>query len=250
LEEGDREEWIVTQVWPNYWKRLGGAGDAPDTETCSKPLQAVGLVDAVGNEYRIHPGVAEAGREQAGEACQAAVDVEMAEFWSAGFLAGVGQEMRGGGRLILRAGLGAVPYLMRREKWNEASALVEQVIVRDPSVRTLAAVVPLVRRMAEEIKDTESALSHAGVLARTLHQAGQVDEAEKMMRDILRKAEQGGQLWLASGVAGDLSELLRITGRLKEALEVIEKARQLTNRAQLGPWTLLASEQLHLVLLC
>ena len=115
--------------------------------------------------YAIHPGVAEAGRAEAGDSFQAAVDAELAAFWEAVFQHGREQESSGGGPLIIRAGRGAAPYLMRRQRWEEASTLLEQVLSRDRSPATVAAVLPLLRRIAEATKGTEHELTNEVVLA-------------------------------------------------------------------------------------
>jgi tetratricopeptide (TPR) repeat protein len=249
LEEEDREGWIVAQVWPEYWKRLGREGVAPGIESCAEPLLTVGLVGAARSGYRVHPGVAKAGEEQGGEACRAATDQEMAAFWVAGFHAGQRQEMKGGGPLILRAGRSAAPYLMRRQRWDAASALLEQVIRRDTSPQTVAAVLPLMRCIVEATRGTDRGLGDAGVLAKTLLEFGRVDEAERMLREIVREAEVRGQFRLAPAAASDLINLLRFRGRSKEALEVVEKMNELTRRAGLGPWTQLAREVQRLQIL-
>ena len=249
LEEEDREGWIVAQVWPEYWKRLGREGVAPGIESCAEPLLTVGLVGAARSGYRVHPGVAKAGEEQGGEACRAATDQEMAAFWVAGFHAGQRQEMKGGGPLILRAGRSAAPYLMRRQRWDAASALPEQVIRRDTSPQTVAAVLPLMRCIVEATRGTDRGLGDAGVLAKTLLEFGRVDEAERMLREIVREAEVRGQFRLAPAAASDLINLLRFRGRSKEALEVVEKMNELTRRAGLGPWTQLAREVQRLQIL-
>jgi tetratricopeptide (TPR) repeat protein len=249
LEEGDREEWIVTQVWPVHWKRLGRDGEAPGIEPCVEALREVGLVDLVKGEYRIHPGVAEAGREQAGEACQAATDEDMAAFWSAASRAGVRQEMQGGGPMILRAGRSAAPYLMRRQQWHAAAESLEQVIRRDASPQTVAAVLPLLRRITEATSGTEKGLKDAGVLASALRALGQVDEAEKMLREVVREAEERGQFRTATAAAGGLINVLLTRGRSKEALEFVDKMKELTRRAGLGPWTQLADEAQRLQIL-
>jgi tetratricopeptide (TPR) repeat protein len=249
LEEGDREGQIVTQVWPNYWKRLGREGEPTSVESCTGQVHDVGLVDVAEKGYRIHPGVAEAGREQAGEACRAATDEELARFWRAVFSAGEREEMRGGGPMILRAGRSAAPYLMRRQDWDRASTLLERVAVRDSSPATLAAVLPLMRRIVEATKASDKGLEDANVLASMIAKLGQADEAERMMRRILREAEQRRQFRLASAAAGGLANLLRATGRSKEALAIVDKMKELTRLAGLGPWTQLLNEARRLQIL-
>jgi tetratricopeptide (TPR) repeat protein len=249
LEEGDREAWIVAQVWPQYWKRLSDVGELPTIESCGGQVDNAGLVDVVENGYRIHPGVAEAGREQAGEACRAAADEEMAGFWQAGSSVGLGNEMQGGGPTIVRAGLGAAPYLVRRQEWHAASALLERVTQRDRSPGTLAAVLPLMRRVVGATKGSDKELMYAGVLAKMALGLGQAAEAERMMRQIVREAEQRSQFRLAGAVAGDLVSLLRETGRLREALDTFGKMKELTRLAGLGPWTRILGEVQRLQIL-
>jgi hypothetical protein len=73
LEEGDRESWIIALNWADLWKRLGKPGPTPGSGELLAPLAAAGLADEkpVGedgkvSEILIHPGVAEAGRAEAG----------------------------------------------------------------------------------------------------------------------------------------------------------------------------------------
>jgi len=231
LEEGDREGWIVTQVWPNCWKRLGQGGEPPSAEPCTNQVRDVGLVDVVEKGYRIHPGVAESGREQADEACRTAADREMAGFRRTMHSAGLREEMQGSGPMILRAGLSAAPYLMRRREWDVASTLLERVTHRDESPGNLASVVPLMRRVAEATKGSDRGLLDGAVLAVMVRLLGQSGEAEGMMREILQEARQRGQFGLANGVAGDLVNLLRSTGRPREALAVVATKKELTRLA-------------------
>ena len=101
------------------------------------PLVAAGLVDLrplgsdeAGDEcwvYALHPGVAEAGRAAAGVPFQAAVDTELAAFWKDAFVQGCQEEkLSSGGLLVLRASHGAVPYLMRQQRWEEAATQLER----------------------------------------------------------------------------------------------------------------------------
>jgi hypothetical protein len=105
-EEEDRAEPIIKMIWGDAASRVG-------------EVMAAGLVDAA---YRIHPGVAEAGREDAGRELRDSVDVEMAEFWIAVFWQAEMKEAEGMGGLVLRAGRSAVPYLMRQRQWEGAGS--------------------------------------------------------------------------------------------------------------------------------
>jgi hypothetical protein len=112
LEDADRVEPVVDPVWPGVWEELGQAGEAPALAVVLAPLVERGLVaveaDPVG--YRVHPGVAEAGRAQAGGQVQQVVDQALARFWQGEFSRAL--EAEGGGAGV-RAGRGAAPYLLR-----------------------------------------------------------------------------------------------------------------------------------------
>jgi tetratricopeptide (TPR) repeat protein len=261
LEEEDRQSWIVQPNWPDLWKRLARAGDAPPVAGALAPLEAAGLVEvrrapqSPGQEgsgreaYRIHPGVAEEGRRQAGADLQAAADTELAAFWMAVYRHGLETEEQGGGPMVVRAGQAAAPYLLRQRRWQEAATMLERVVLRDTSPATLAGVLPLLRRVAEETRGTEQALVHAGVLANALFHAGQRGEAETMMRDVLRQAAEREQFRLASSTAGDLVNLLRTTGRPEEALALVGTMQGYARQAGSGPRTQLGGEVLRLQLL-
>jgi hypothetical protein len=261
LEEEDRQEAIVRDNWGDLWKRLEQPGEPPDLATHVGLLRSVGLVDVrptgkAGDgssenqdEYRVHPGVAEAGRTDAGEAFQAAVDRELTAFWRAVLTRGLETEMQGGGRLIERAGLSAAPYLLRQQQWDLASVMLEQVLRRDGSAETLASVLPLCRRIAAGTKGTERELIDAGVLARVLMAAGRVREAEKIQRDIARQATEQGQFRVVSSVMTDLINLLSRTGRFEEALDLVPTMKEHTRRGEFGPWSQLGDEVQRLQLL-
>ena len=50
--------------------------------------------------------------------------------------------------LVVRAGLAAAPYLLRRGDWDTASILLEHAAMRDESPGTVQAVLPSLRRIA------------------------------------------------------------------------------------------------------
>jgi tetratricopeptide (TPR) repeat protein len=264
LEEGDRQSPIVEANWADLWQRLERLGEAPNLAATLEPLTAAGLVEAQeiqetrfleetgflpGFLYRIHPGVTEAGRTEAGDDFQAAVDAQLADFWIQVCQLGLKEELRGGGRLVVQAGRNAAPYLLRQERWGEASTLLERAILIDSSPGTTAAVLPLLRRIAAETEDTKDGLADVGVLAKALHKAGRWSEAEAMMWDIMHKAAERGEFRTASGMAGDLINILRGTGQTEEALALVGEKKDYTQRAGLGPWTQLGDECRRLQLL-
>ena len=114
------------------------------------------------------------------------------------FEAGLERESAGGGGMVTLAGRRAAPYLMRRQEWGLASVLLEQVLQRDQSPATVAAVLPMLGRIAEATKGTDRELVDAGVLARAFLAAGRRDEAEARMREVLARAAECGDHRLAS----------------------------------------------------
>ena len=65
LEDDDRLDVIVKQVWPEFWKALGLGKDAQYMEPVISSVESAGLVytqDLGGQvKYIIHPGIAKAG---------------------------------------------------------------------------------------------------------------------------------------------------------------------------------------------
>jgi tetratricopeptide (TPR) repeat protein len=193
--------------------------------------------------------VAESGRATAGVAFQAAVDTTLAEYWMAVYKAALGGEAQGRSGLVVQSARAAAPYLMRQSRWQEASRLLEQILPRDSSPGAVAAVLPLLRRIAAATQGTEQELTEASVLASALALAGQRVEAEAMLRDIARRAAEQEQFSLASATIGDLVNLLRHTGRLEEALALVDTKKNYSRLANLGPWTQLATEVTRLQVL-
>lgn len=254
LEEGDRQRSVVAADWADLWRRLERPGDAPELDATLSPLRAAGLVDvrSVGADqcvYDVHPGVAETGRYDADATFHGTVDTLLAELWIAVFQRGRDREQGGGGEKVARAGLSAVPYLMRQKQWDMASGLIEQALNRDASPSTIASVLPLLRHIVTATADTPSESAVAGLLARALYQAGRLTEAEALLKEVVRRTTEREQFFVLSGAMGYLIRLLRDTGRGKEALPLIEEKKQATAKAGLGPWTQLADEGQRLQLL-
>lgn len=254
MEEGDRQSSIVEANWADLWRRLGLPGGAPELAATLAPLKPSALVEAqpLGENqfaYNIHPGIAEAGRTETGGEFQAAVDVEMAAFWTQAFQRGLEEEMRGGGAVVVQAGRRAAPYLIRRRQWEQAATLLEHVIARDRSPSEIAALLPLLRRIVVETEETRGGLQSAALLAKALARAGRWREAELMMREIMHQAAVHREFRLASAVTGALINILRVTGRTKEALDLVEREKDYIGRAKLGPWTQLSGEGRRLQLL-
>ncbi len=251
LEENDRLSAVIEANWADLLKRLGRPGPVPDIAQVLAPLTEAGLVDQKqtsedGKRFGvlIHPGVAEAGRAEAGPAFQEAVDIGLAATWRTLMARGLQEygESPEAGNIIVRAGLAAFPYLARRGEWRTASSMLEQVDLVDYGPATVAALLPRMRRVVEATTGTEGGLTDRFRLARFLKEAGQMQEAEAEMRAVITRAVELKEFRLASSVAGDLTNLLMDTGRLSEALNVIGEKPEYTKRAGLGPWAQLSDE--------
>ena len=72
--------------------------------------------------------------------------------------------------------------------------------------------------------------------------AGQVEEAEVLLRAAMAQAELAADFGVASAAAGDLADLLRRVGKPHEALQVLDRRENVTRPAGHGPWSLLVDE--------
>ena len=93
LEEPDRDRAVLDGNWADLWARLGLDGPKPEPDAAVKAIAGRGPVAVQGEpeSYAIHPGVAAAGRDQAGKPFREAVDAESAAFWVAIFLYASGE---------------------------------------------------------------------------------------------------------------------------------------------------------------
>jgi tetratricopeptide (TPR) repeat protein len=250
LEDPDRTQPILEPVWPAVWQQLGNPGDPPALTGTVQVLVGAGLIAADGDPavFRLHPGVAEAGRAQAGGPLQQTVDQVLAGFWQELFWQARDTEGAQAGAMLLRAGRAAAPYLLRLEDWQAAGRLLEQVVVRDQSPATVQAVLPLLRRIAQATTGTDRELTAAGRLAKVLSFVDPAG-AEQQQRAVLARAVAQQRYDYASATATDLVNLLLDTGRLEEALAVAEQLPEYTRQAGLGPWTQLTDHTQRLQLL-
>ena len=254
LEEGDRVEPLVTHNWADVWQRLERAGDTPDLETAVAPLVNQGLVEVARDDeghataYRLHPGVAAAGRTEAGAGFRTSVDTEIAAYWTGNLQHALQSEDEKFGWLVLRAGLSAAPYLLRLDDWAEAGGILEAVTYRDKSTSTVASVLPLLRHIAEASAGTDAEFMSRGRLAKALVVI-QPGEAETQLKELLDIAVAREEFVNASIVTTDLVNLARRRGRLSEALVLAEQMQEYSRRAGFGPWTQLSDEGQRLQIL-
>ena len=246
LEEGDRIRPVLDDNWPDLWGRVSLGSQPPDLDRLVTAVAAHGLV-AVRREpesYAIHPGVAAAGRAQAGEQFRDAVDTEVAAYWQAVYQHASGET--GDGRidtgLTVHAGLAAVPYLLRLKKWTTAGTMLEHAFNRDRTRANAAAVLSAI----QEIADHDP--RQAGVLAMIL-EVLDAAAAERQMRAYIDAAVSRGDYWGATAISGSLVYLCLDSGRLAEALTLADQRADYTRQAGLGPWTQLLDEVLRLQVL-
>jgi hypothetical protein len=148
LEEPDREQHVIDANWADLWNRLGLGlgGTPPDPGQALSAVAAHGLITVHGDpaSYSVHPGIAEAGREQAGKPFRDATDTEAADYWDAVFRYASGENGDDGVNtgLLVRAGLAAVPYLLRQGQWDAAGYLLGSAFNAEPSRANAAAALP------------------------------------------------------------------------------------------------------------
>lgn len=249
IEDTDRQSPLLESIWKQISAPL--ADDNIKLTDHLKRLQRFALVSSnpLGKageisivDYQIHPGVAEVTRSAMDFSVQEVVDREAANFWLATFNLGRRLESKGspGGHLVVQGALRATPYLLRRQNWNLAATLLEGVVQRDKSARTVALVLPLIRQICTATEGTPDGFSDRAVLASTLAAAGQQGEAELLLRQTAAEAESASAPHVAAGIWGALTNLFRQQGRLAEALGAIEKRTSLSAVADQGDLVQLA----------
>lgn len=238
LEEADRIRPVLQSVWDGLLQRLDGEGEPAGLEVALAAAAAAGLLSIrpetvdLDESYAVHPGVAEASRDLAGQPFRNAVDTEAAAYWHAIYRQALGAD--GGGsvhtRLLVRAGLAAVPYLTRQQQWGRAAALLEDAFASDPSRANAAAVLPAIEQI------TQHAPRQDATLARVLEV---IDPAagEARARAALNTATGRGDLRAAAVITARLADRCASTGRLAEALALTEQTADYARQAGLGPWT-------------
>ena len=255
LEENDRIWAVIQGNWADLWQRLELPGDTPDPHDVLEPLTAQGLLaadrDTDGNltSFRIHPGVAAAGRAQAGDAFQAAVDYEAATYWyTIGEQALKQETEEETGWLVVRAGRSAVPYLLRLHERSVAISLLERVIARDSSPSAITTLLPVLRQMADMTKGTADEIQAGLNLAIALKNID-LQASQRQLRDLLAAAVERADYTAASIFSTHLINNCRRAGQLTEALELADQMAEYTRRAGFGPWTQLADKGSRLQIL-
>ncbi len=250
LEDSDRLEWIVKQVWPMIWISLGLEGDAPALEQAMSAVKSASLVEhqSLGEQirYDIHPSVSQAGLEEADEKFRGAVDAEMASFWIGGFQAARSGEPDEKTQLVIMSGLRSAPYLIRQKIWPIASTLLQEAFNRDRSPGTVALILPLLRHIAQATKGMDQELFDLGFLANILRISGRWQDAEDILRPLIAKFAEKHDFRSARVASLSLFYILLNTSRFRDALELTEERKTYTQRAGLGVWFQIEDEIMKL----
>jgi CHAT domain-containing protein len=243
LEERDRERFIIDEIWPPLWNMIGRSGQPPGLDRALTAIASRGLVafqvetSGANESYAFHPGVAAAGRTQAGKFVQDAVDTVAAAFWDQMYQMGLERANDGSVHTdaLVRIGRSAVPYLLRLRRWEDAAVLLDSAFIRDRSPVNAAAMLPAIQQISRHHP-------WAGIISARLLGALDPAAAEKQLRTCLDEVVICGDYPAASAAAGQLVDLCRLGGRLAEALTFAEQQFDYVTKAGHGPWTQLASK--------
>jgi tetratricopeptide (TPR) repeat protein len=255
-EDDDRIPPVLDANWADLWQRLGKPGQSPAWDTALTPLvdQALVAVEThpdTGHaaRFRIHPGLAEAGRTTTSSEFAAAVDTELANYWRANLQHAREQESEGEmGWLVLRAARSAAPYLLRQHRWNDLDTAAESLLQRDKSTATAAMLLPMLTTARDATHGTDLELNIGRTHARALAILDPA-QAEARFRQLLDTATTRARFDNASNLAGNLINLYREHGRLDDALALADTKIDYTRRAGYGPWAQLLDQCLRLQIL-
>ena len=170
------------------------------------------------------------------------MDTELARYWTAIAKDALEREAEAETRgLVVRAGLAAVPYLLRLNAWEDAGQLLDRVLQRDDQRATVVAALPALEQIAKASVGTDGEFAAEGRMAFAL---GLIDAAaaQRLMQKVLTAALGHHDYQAASTVAGDLVWSCMRSGRLDEALRLAEDCIGYTRQANRGPWTQLGDE--------
>jgi tetratricopeptide (TPR) repeat protein len=242
LEELERIRPIVSPIWTPLWRDLGRNTPQPALDEALATVTARGLVSyrwvpvGVTDWYGIHPGVAAAGREQAGQAFQTA-----AATVAASYLIGLNrraswdsEDGQADTQLLVHTGMAVIPYLIRLQRWQNAAWFLTQAFLADPSRANAARALPVMRQIAAHVSGMAGALAAA---QRVLDPA-----TEEWHGTDLAAAVMQGDHKVAAFAAGRLADQCRDSGQLAQALSYTDQAIEHARQAEWHPWGLLDIE--------
>ena len=107
--------------------------------------------------------------------------------------------------MVIRASLGAAPYLLRLHQWEIAAQLLEFAITRDHSVAAAHAALPGLRAVGAAVVGTDFEPTATGMLALALERIDPA-AAEQQTAQVLAWALDRQNYRIASSAASNLVE--------------------------------------------
>ena len=141
-----------------------------------------------------------------------------------------------------------MPYLLRLGQRGLALTLLEQVLHRDWSPATIAALLPVLHQIADAAQGSDDETCAGLLVARALEDIDP-DASTRQLRSLLTAAIERGNYAEASAISAYLIDNYGQAGRLTEALTLAGEKAEYTRRAGLGPWTQLLDERIRLQIL-
>ena len=248
LEESDRVRLVLEKIQVDVWRRLGWQKAPTRLDGGLAALAANGLISVErqpSESYGIHPSVTAQGKTQAGNKFQEAVDTVLAQLWASGAQQARDMESeRPMGQAVIRAGLAAVPYLLRLGRWDDAAGIINLVLTEDPGRMVAASVISPMRKIVREAAQSGQHVREA-ILAMALQEVYPI-EAERRFRSVLTKALALRDYKIAQIAAGHLSQRCLATGRTSEALRFAEKQLDYGQQAGSDPVKQLSHQAVRL----
>jgi tetratricopeptide (TPR) repeat protein len=259
IEDDDRQMPILDAVWPLLWRRHHPDQSTPPADETLAALHDAAIIDLQpanpdgpdsSTMLRMHPGVADTIRAGMDPHIAASITGLLADLWQATYLHAAELEEQGRpvGRLIVRVGLSAAPYLIRQQRWPAAALVLETAAQRDRSPAVARQALGYLQQILDKDPDPDRRSQQEGLYAFLL---ARIDPAaaQTRLRHTIDAARAAGHLQVASTVAGHLVNLLRRRGDLAAALAVVTEMAELTRLAGLGPWTQASDEGQRLQIL-
>lgn len=247
IEETDRNSATLDGNWADLWRRLDQPGNSPPLAGAVAPLVAAALIAADPTDpadpnaqvrYRIHPGIAEAVQTATPERVTAAVDAELAAWWTAVAEWGIEQEGAGQdtGQIVVRAGLAAGQSV---DLGVLAAALIE---VDSVEAETL---LHHVYDQATTVGDHRTASVVAGHLVNLLSDQDRLRDARTLVDQKIEHSRDAGMgSWEQLGDQGRRLRILGLLGRHEQVLTELPALRdrmaelpdQPTDNDAMIPW--------------
>lgn len=230
LEQPDRSEHWTEFVW-DALAEISGQDAGPFSAAVTELVTAALAEDNGDGLYLVHPAVASVGR---------GLDSAATDLTATAMTVGWRHEYQGaltdGGdqKLAAHCAASTVPYLMRLNRWEEASAACELAINHDSSPAMAARLgthaVEIVRASAGTPLEAKARFVHAVLSSHMLHSKG-----IEHFTHLLAWAEKTGALDLIIHAAHSLAVSLVRTDPI-QANRILQIAMEANSGEPFGPW--------------